>query len=85
MQWRKYESDPGWQYLKQPEEVRIKDQSKPYDSKTDCWAPDPELGFVAAKIEKKEGDKVTVAIPCKGAEAKATFKADQIQEMNPPK
>uniref|UniRef100_A0A914R3L9 Myosin N-terminal SH3-like domain-containing protein n=1 Tax=Parascaris equorum TaxID=6256 RepID=A0A914R3L9_PAREQ len=38
----------------------FQDQSKPYDSKKNCWVPDAEEGFIAAEITSTKGDLVTV-------------------------
>jgi len=77
-----YMKDPGWQFLRQSDDERMKDQSKPYDSKTDCWVPDAEEGFKAGKITGTKGDEVTVETAPGQA---VTVKKDLIQEMNPPK
>ncbi|KHN79010.1 Myosin-4 [Toxocara canis] len=76
------EKDPGWQYLRQTREQMAADQSKPYDSKKNCWVPDAEEGFIAAEITSTKGDMVTV-VTAKGNEQ--TLKKDLTQEMNPPK
>jgi myosin heavy subunit len=59
------------------------DQTKPYNSKTACWVPHPEEGFVAANIKDTKGDMITVVHEGTGAEQ--TLKKDLVQEMNPPK
>jgi len=59
-----------------------KDQSKPYDSKKNCWIPDPEEGYVAAEIVSSGKDKTTVKL-ANGTEK--SVKPEEIQEMNPPK
>lgn len=38
----------------------MKEQSRPYDSKKNCWIPDAEEGYVAAEITSTKGDNVTV-------------------------
>uniref|UniRef100_A0A0N5A8L3 Myosin N-terminal SH3-like domain-containing protein n=1 Tax=Syphacia muris TaxID=451379 RepID=A0A0N5A8L3_9BILA len=76
------EKDPGWQYLRQSREQAAKDQSRPYDSKKNCWVPDAEEGYIAAEITSTKGDTVTV-ITARGNEQ--TIKKDLTQEMNPPK
>ncbi|VDK50958.1 unnamed protein product, partial [Anisakis simplex] len=77
-----HEKDPGWQYLRRSREQMAADQSKPYDSKKNCWVPDAEEGYVAAEITSTKGDNVTV-VTAKGNEQ--TLKKDITQEMNPPK
>ncbi|CAD5211296.1 unnamed protein product [Bursaphelenchus okinawaensis] len=77
-----HEKDPGWQYLRLTREQMLEEQSKPYDSKKNCWVPDPEDGYVAAEIKSTSGDDVTV-VSSKGNEI--TMKKELVQEMNPPK
>ena len=77
-----YENDPGWKYLRMDLDTLLKEQSRPYDSKTDCWVPDAAEGYVAAQIKATKGDIVTVI--SKGG-AEVNVKKDLIQEMNPPK
>ncbi|KAK5965561.1 Myosin N-terminal SH3 domain-containing protein [Trichostrongylus colubriformis] len=77
-----YENDPGWQYLRRSREQALEDQSKPYDSKKNCWIPDAEEGYVAAEITATKGDQVT-AVTARGNEV--TLKKELVQEMNPPK
>lgn len=76
------EKDPGWQYLRQSREQAAADQSRPFDSKKNCWIPDAEEGYIAAEITSTKGDTVTV-VSARGNEA--TLKKDLVQEMNPPK
>ncbi|CAB3399692.1 unnamed protein product [Caenorhabditis bovis] len=77
-----YENDPGWKYLRRSREEMLKDQSKAYDSKKNCWIPDAEEGYVEAIITKTSGDTVTVQV---GQGVEKTVKKEVIQEMNPPK
>ncbi|KAI1711889.1 myosin head (motor domain) domain-containing protein [Ditylenchus destructor] len=76
------ESDPGWQFLRMSREKMIEEQSKPYDSKKNCWVPDPEEGFVAAEVKGTKGEETNV-VTVKGNEQ--TLKKELVQEMNPPK
>ncbi|PAV84372.1 hypothetical protein WR25_01810 [Diploscapter pachys] len=59
-----------------------REQSRPYDSKKNCWVPDSEEGYVAAEITGTKGDAVTV-VTTRGNEQ--TLKKELVQEMNPPK
>jgi myosin protein heavy chain len=77
-----YETDPGWQYLKQDMAKALADQTKKYDSKKNVWISDPEEGYIAAEIKSAKGDMVTV-VTLKGDEK--TVKKDEAQQMNPPK
>ncbi|WKX94490.1 hypothetical protein Q1695_011624 [Nippostrongylus brasiliensis] len=77
-----HEKDPGWQYLRRSREQVIEDQSKPYDSKKNCWVPDAEEGYMAAEITATKGDQITV-VTARGNEV--TLKKELVQEMNPPK
>ncbi|XP_055702058.1 myosin heavy chain, muscle isoform X17 [Phlebotomus papatasi] len=63
------------------EQKRI-DQTKPYDSKKNCWVPDEKDGYLLGEIKATKGDLVTVGLP--GGETK-DFKKDQLQQVNPPK
>ncbi|VDM65006.1 unnamed protein product [Strongylus vulgaris] len=60
----------------------FQDQSKPYDSKKNCWVPDAEDGYVAGEITSTKGDTVTI-VTARGNEV--TIKKELVQEMNPPK
>ncbi|KAL6736890.1 hypothetical protein Aduo_007192 [Ancylostoma duodenale] len=77
-----HENDPGWQYLRRSREQALEDQSKPYDSKKNCWIPDAEDGYVAGEITSTKGDQITV-VTARGNEV--TLKKELVQEMNPPK
>lgn len=48
----------------------FQDQSKPYDSKKNCWIPDAEEGYVAGEITATKGDMVT-AISARGNEVRS--------------
>jgi myosin protein heavy chain len=40
----KFEDDPGYIYLQVTREDKAKSLSRTYDSKKNCWVPDPEEG-----------------------------------------
>ncbi|KAK4317168.1 hypothetical protein Pmani_011731 [Petrolisthes manimaculis] len=61
--------------------MKIKDQSKPYDSKKSCWVPNPDEGFVEGMIQGTKGDLVTVD----AAGETKNFKKAQVHQVNPPK
>lgn len=44
------------------EQKRI-DQTKPYDSKKNCWVPDEKDGYLLGEIKATKGDLVTVGLP----------------------
>lgn len=44
-------------------EQRRIDQSKPYDSKKNCWVPDEKEGYLLGEIKATKGDIVTVGLP----------------------
>ncbi|CAI5453365.1 unnamed protein product [Caenorhabditis angaria] len=77
-----FENDPGFPYLGISREQRSANAARAFDSKKNCWIPDPEDGFVAAEIQSTTGDQVTV-VTSKGNQI--TVKKDECQEMNPPK
>lgn len=39
------------------------DQSKPYDSKKNCWVPDEKEGYLLGEIKATKGDIVSVGLP----------------------
>uniref|UniRef100_A0A0N4ZL86 Myosin head n=1 Tax=Parastrongyloides trichosuri TaxID=131310 RepID=A0A0N4ZL86_PARTI len=77
-----FENDEGYPFLAVSKDEKISLTSQPFDSKKNCWIPDPEEGFIAAEITEVQGDKVTV-ITSRGNQV--TLKKDEVQEMNPPK
>ncbi|XP_028900192.1 myosin heavy chain, muscle isoform X11 [Zeugodacus cucurbitae] len=76
------EDDDPTPYLFVSLEQRRIDQSKPYDSKKNCWVPDEKEGYLLGEIKATKGDIVSVGLP--GGETK-DFKKDQLQQVNPPK
>lgn len=44
-------------------EQRRIDQSKPYDSKKNCWVPDEKEGYLLGDIKATKGDIVSVGLP----------------------
>ena len=48
------------QFLRQPPGVASMEQSKTFDAKKWVWVPDGKEGFVAAAVEKADGDNVTL-------------------------
>ncbi|CAJ0585954.1 unnamed protein product, partial [Mesorhabditis spiculigera] len=77
-----FEQDEAYPFLAVSREERAANSSRPFDSKKNCWVPDPEEGYIAAEIKETNGEQVTV-ITCRGNEV--TVKKDEAQEMNPPK
>ncbi|KPU73406.1 uncharacterized protein Dana_GF15360, isoform X [Drosophila ananassae] len=63
-------------------EQRRIDQSKPYDSKKNCWVPDEKEGYLLGEIKATKGDIVSVGLP--GGEVK-DFKSEKVEKVNPPK
>ncbi|XP_011192492.1 myosin heavy chain, muscle isoform X10 [Zeugodacus cucurbitae] len=76
------EDDDPTPYLFVSLEQRRIDQSKPYDSKKNCWVPDEKEGYLLGEIKATKGDIVSVGLP--GGETK-DFKADKVEKTNPPK
>lgn len=52
-------------------EQRRIDQSKPYDSKKNCWVPDEKEGYLLGEIKATKGDIVSVSLP--GGEVTQAF------------
>ncbi|XP_050734450.1 myosin heavy chain, muscle-like [Eriocheir sinensis] len=72
--------DPS-EYLFISMEMKMKDSTKPYDSKKSCWVPDPKEGFVEGEIQETKGDLVSVFAR---GETK-DWKKEQVHQVNPPK
>lgn len=63
-------------------EMKKEDSMKPYDAKKSVWVPNVEDGgYDEAMVTEIQGDKAHVKV---GWEPK-TFKAEQLQQVNPPK
>ncbi|XP_055917193.1 myosin heavy chain, muscle isoform X5 [Eupeodes corollae] len=76
------EDDDPTPYLFVSLEQRRIDQSKPYDSKKNCWIPDEKEGYLLGEIKATKGDIVSVGLP--GGETR-DLKKDLLQQVNPPK
>ncbi|XP_050734444.1 myosin heavy chain, muscle-like [Eriocheir sinensis] len=72
--------DPS-EYLFISMEMKMKDATKPYDSKKSCWIPDEKEGFVEGEIQGTKGDLITVY----AAGETKNFKKEQVHQVNPPK
>lgn len=46
----KFEDDEGYPYLEVSQEEKSKNAAKPFDSKKNCWIPDPDDGKLRLKI-----------------------------------
>ncbi|KIH63135.1 myosin SH3-like domain protein [Ancylostoma duodenale] len=59
-----YMLDPGWKFLRQPEDQQLQEQAaRRFDNKTHTWVPDPVEGFVIASIGVEEGNNYTLTMP----------------------
>lgn len=56
------DEDPAPYLFVSLEQRRI-DQSKPYDSKKNCWVPDEKEGYLIGEIKATKGDIVSVSLP----------------------
>ncbi|KAK6056558.1 myosin SH3-like domain protein [Cooperia oncophora] len=75
--------DPGWPFLRQAEDLQLKEQAaRRFDNKTHTWVADPVEGFVIAAIAVQEGNNYTLTMP-DGSTKKTT--KDECQEINPAK
>ncbi|EPB80273.1 myosin head [Ancylostoma ceylanicum] len=78
-----YMLDPGWKFLRQPEDQQLQEQAaRRFDNKTHTWVPDPVEGFVIASIGVEEGNNYTLTMP-DGSTKK--MGKDECQEINPAK
>ncbi|MED6237429.1 Myosin-7, partial [Ataeniobius toweri] len=46
-------------YLRKSDRERLEAQTRPFDMKRECFVPDPEVEYVKATIQSRDGDKVT--------------------------
>lgn len=54
-------NDPDFKYLGVDRKALLKEQaSKSFDSKKNFWIPDDKEGFIAALVDKDNGDQVEV-------------------------
>jgi len=64
-------------------EMKMADQSKPYDPKKSCWVPDPKDGFAEGLITETKGEN-ELKVQLKSGEVKA-YKKDLVVPVNPNK
>uniref|UniRef100_A0A3B4FZ61 Myosin-3-like n=1 Tax=Pundamilia nyererei TaxID=303518 RepID=A0A3B4FZ61_9CICH len=70
------------QYLRKSEKERTEAQTRPFDSKTACFASDEKEMYVKAEIQERADGKVSV----KTADDRTlAVREDQVFPMNPPK
>uniref|UniRef100_A0A3B5LI22 Myosin motor domain-containing protein n=1 Tax=Xiphophorus couchianus TaxID=32473 RepID=A0A3B5LI22_9TELE len=46
-------------YLRKSDKERLEAQTRPFDMKRECFVPDPEVEYVKATVQSRDGDKVT--------------------------
>uniref|UniRef100_A0A4W6E993 Uncharacterized protein n=1 Tax=Lates calcarifer TaxID=8187 RepID=A0A4W6E993_LATCA len=73
---------PAAQFLRKSERERTEAQSRPFDSKTACFASDEKELYVKAEIQDRVDGKVTVKTI---DDRTLTVREDQVFPMNPPK
>ncbi|XP_019943054.2 myosin-7-like isoform X2 [Paralichthys olivaceus] len=76
------EFGPAAPFLRKSDIERLEAQTRPFDMKKQCFAPDPEVEYVKAKITSRDGDKVTVETEFGKT---VTHKEVDIHPQNPPK
>ncbi|NWQ69411.1 MYH3 protein, partial [Neopipo cinnamomea] len=69
-------------YLRKSEKERIEAQNQPFDAKTYCFVPDPEVEYTKGKIKAAQDGKITVETEDGRTVA---VKPDDVYAMNPPK
>ncbi|KAK6739916.1 hypothetical protein RB195_008418 [Necator americanus] len=78
-----YMLDPGWKYLRLPDDQQLQEQAaRRFDNKTHTWVPDTAEGFVIASIGVEEGNHYTLTMP-DGTTKK--MGKEECQEINPAK
>uniref|UniRef100_A0A3B5LI27 Myosin motor domain-containing protein n=1 Tax=Xiphophorus couchianus TaxID=32473 RepID=A0A3B5LI27_9TELE len=46
-------------FLRKSDRERLEAQTRPFDMKRECFVPDPEVEYVKATVQSRDGDKVT--------------------------
>uniref|UniRef100_A0A8C9U0Z7 Myosin, heavy chain 6, cardiac muscle, alpha n=1 Tax=Scleropages formosus TaxID=113540 RepID=A0A8C9U0Z7_SCLFO len=69
-------------YLRKSEKERLEAQTRPFDSKTECFVVDEKVEYIKGKIISKDGGKVTVK---KEDGTTVTVKEADVHPQNPPK
>ncbi|XP_061588847.1 myosin-7-like [Cololabis saira] len=76
------EFGPAAPFLRKSDKERLEAQTRIFDMKKECFVPDPEVEYVKASIQSRDGDKVTVNTEFGKT---VTVKEDDINPQNPPK
>ncbi|VDD86871.1 unnamed protein product [Enterobius vermicularis] len=75
--------DLGWIYLRQPDDLLLKEQSaRRFDNKSHKWVADSVEGFVVAPVTVVEGKELTIRMP---NNEKIKVNIDEAQSINPAK
>ncbi|MEQ2262800.1 Myosin-7, partial [Xenotaenia resolanae] len=69
-------------YLRKSDKERLEAQTRPFDMKRECFVPDPEVEYVKARVQSRDGDKATVETEFGKT---VTVKECDIHPQNPPK
>ncbi|XP_047224529.1 myosin-7-like isoform X2 [Girardinichthys multiradiatus] len=69
-------------YLRKSDKERLEAQTRPFDMKRECFVPDPEVEYVKARVQSRDGDKVTVETEFGKT---VTVKECDVHPQNPPK
>ncbi|XP_076739716.1 myosin-4-like [Maylandia zebra] len=73
------------QYLRKSEKERTEAQTRPFDSKTACFASDEKEMYVKAEIQERADGKVSVKTADDRVGGLKSVREDQVFPMNPPK
>ncbi|XP_014916407.1 myosin-6-like [Poecilia latipinna] len=69
-------------FLRKSDKERLEAQTRPFDMKRECFVPDPEVEYVKATIQSRDGDKVTANTEFGKT---VTVKECDVHPQNPPK
>jgi len=65
-----WSTDPDFKYLAVDRKKLMAEQTKAFDVKKACWAPDEKEGFLRAEIQSTKGDEVTIKLDASGEVSK---------------
>ncbi|XP_061588850.1 myosin-7-like [Cololabis saira] len=76
------EFGPAAPFLRKSDKERLEAQTRIFDMKKECFVPDPEVEYVKATIQSRDGDKVTANTEFGKT---VTVKEADVNPQNPPK
>ncbi|KAM6976870.1 myosin-6-like [Aplochiton taeniatus] len=69
-------------FLRKSDKERLEAQTRPFDMKKECFVPDPEVEYVKARVQARDGEHATVETEFGKT---VTLKEIDVHPQNPPK